>query len=425
MKITQTAQKIKVNFAMDVSVDVHKDILNCFFETEGKEYSDECSNRTSVIQKKLQAYHEVALEHGMKTLRIICEPTGEYQNKLFRTARNMGFLTCFVNAESVAKFRVVETNDNGKTDTKDPRVIRTLGQLNKTIRHRMIDRDYLTLRKLNKVLDELDEARKGIRGRISKLLVELFCDYSFEKDFLYIPSGRAIVDKFGCNPYRIVNAGYSRFSRIIKKAAPRIREATLKRLWEDALSSALNEQPEEYIEVIEIQLKQLMDDSWLHEARSEAIIERMIEILSRLRRKDPNIPQATEGVINDKHIARLLGETGPLGDFTHWRMLMRYGGLNIRMRQSGKYSGLNKITKKGRPLLRKVLQHIVFPLVRRNCLYGPYYHRKKEVDKMPGNKVMTCVARHFLKKFYGWYKSGEAFSQQRFFACETQYREAA
>ena len=425
MKITQTAQKIKVNFVMDLSVDVHKDTLNFFFETKGKEYVDECSNRTTVIQKKLKEYHEVALDHGIKTLRVICEPTGEYQNKLFRTARKMGFLTCFVNAESVAKFRVVETNDNGKTDTKDPRVIRTLGQLNKTIRHRMLDDDYLTLRKLNKVLDEVDEVKKEIRCRISKLLVEMFCDYSFKKDFLYIPSGKALMEKFGCNPYRIVTAGYRRFCALMKKGAPRIRETTLQRLWDDAESSALNEQPEVYIEVIETQLKQLMEDYWRNQDRSEAVIEKMIAILNRLRARDPNIPKAVKGVINDKHIARLLGETGPLGDFTSWRMLMRYAGLNIRMRQSGRYSGLNKITKKGRSLLRKVLQRIVFPLVRQNCLYGPYYHRKKEGDKMPGNKIITCVSRHFLRKFYGWYKSGEAFDQQRFFSCETQYRKAA
>ena len=425
MKITQTAQKIKVNFAMDVSVDVHKDILNFFFETDGKEYIDECCNRTTVIQKKLASYHKIAQEHGMKSLRIICEPTGEYQNKLFRTARKMGFLTCFVNAESVAKFRVVESNDNGKTDTKDPRVIRTLGKLNKTVTHRILDRDYLLLRKLNKVLDEVDDVKKDIRSRISRLLVELFCDYSFEKDFLYISSGTALVDKFGCNPYRIVNAGYTRFSMMMKKSAPRIREATLRRLWEDAKSSVLNEQPEEYIEVIEMQLKQLMEDYFRYDSRSEAIVARMIGILKRLRRKDPKIPKATKGVINEKHIARLLGETGPLGDFENWRMLMRYAGINIRMRQSGKYHGLNKITKKGRPLLRKVLQRIVFPLVRQSWLYGPYYHRKKEIDKMPGNKVITCVSRHFLKKFYGWYKSGESFSQQRFFSCDTQYRKAA
>jgi len=211
----------------------------------------------------------------------------------------------------------------------------------------------------------------------------------------------------------------------MKKGAPRIRETTLKRLWDDAESSALNEQPEGYIEVIETQLKQLVEDYWRNEERSEAIIEKMIGILERLRSRDPNIPKAVKGVINDKHIARLLGETGPLGDFTNWRMLMRYAGLNIRMRQSGRYSGLNKITKKGRSLLRKVLQRIVFPLVRQGWLYGPYYHRKKEIDKMPGNKIITCVSRHFLKKFYGWYKSGEAFDQQRFFSCETQYRKAA
>ncbi|MEK7762602.1 MAG: transposase [Nitrospirota bacterium] len=424
MKITQTAEKIKLNLAMDISVDVHKDVLNFFFETKGREYADECQNRTSVIEKKLKAYHEIAVEHGIKTLRIICEPTGEYQNKLFRTARRMGFLTCFVNAESVAKFRVVETNDNGKTDTKDPRVIRTLGQLNKTIKHRILDEDYLALRKLNKVLDEVDEVKKGIRCRISKLLVELFCDYSFKKDFLYTPGGMALVEKFGCNPYRIVKAGYKRFSSM-KKAAPGIRDKTLQRLWDDAQSSVLNEQPEEYIEIIEAQLNQLMEDYRRHTNRRETVIGKMIEVLNRLRERDQNIPQATEGVINDKHIARLLAETGPLSDFANWRMVMRYAGLNIRMRQSGKYSGQNKITKKGRPLLRKVVQQIVLPLVRQNWLYGTYYHRKKEIEKMPGNKAMTCVARHFLKKFYGWYKSGAAFSQQRFFACETQYRKAA
>ena len=129
----------------------------------------------------------------------------------------------------------------------------------------------------------------------------------------------------------------------------------------------------------------------------------------------------TPGVISAKNLARLLGETGPLSDFDHWRKLMRYAGLNIRMRQSGKYQGLNKISKKGRPLLRKILNQTALPLVKHGCLYGDFYHRKKEVDKMPGNKAMVVVARHFLRKFYGWYKSGEAFNEKRFFFCKAKY----
>lgn len=425
MKITQTAQKIKANFAMDVSVDVHKDTLNCFFETEDKEYYDEFSNRNSVISKKLQSYHEVATTHGIKTLRIICEPTGQYQNKLFRTARKMGFLTCFVNTESVAKFRVIETNDNGKTDIKDPRVIRTLGQLNKTIRHRHLDNEYLLLRKLNRVYDEAQDTIISLKGRINKLLVELFCDYSFKKDFLYGRSGIALFEAFQCNPYRIVRAGYKRFCKAMKKAAPTVRQESLDRLWDDAQSSVLNELPEEYIEMLCDHFKQLMHDYRQQAQRKEAVAEKMISLLKALREKDPNIPPATRGIINDRNLARLLGETGPIRDFANWRVLMRYAGLNIRMRQSGKYSGQNKITKKGRVLLRKILLNIALPLVKKGRIYGEYFHRKKEVDNMAGNKALTCVARHFLRKFYGWYRSGEAFNRERFFTCEAQYKRAA
>lgn len=179
MKITQTAQKINLNNIVDVSVDVHKDTLCFFFEIDGKEFSDTCSNRTSVIEKRLIAYYNIASEHGRKNLRVICEPTGQFQNKLMRTARRLGFFTNYVNAESVAKFRIVESNDSNKTDKKDPRVISTLGKLNKVIRFRMIGEEYLMLRKLHKIYDECDVAITSHRCRISKLLVELFCDYSF------------------------------------------------------------------------------------------------------------------------------------------------------------------------------------------------------------------------------------------------------
>jgi hypothetical protein len=44
---------------------------------------------------------------------------------------------------------------------------------------------------------------------------------------------------------------------------------------------------------------------------------------------------------------------------------------------------------------------------------------------MPGNKAMTIVARHFLRKFFGWYRSGEEFNEQRFFTCKSRYVELA
>ena len=130
-------------------------------------------------------------------------------------------------------------------------------------------------------------------------------------------------------------------------------------------------------------------------------------------------------MVSEKNLARLLAETGPVHDFSHWRKLMRYGGMNIRMRQSGKYKGKNKLSKKGRPLLRKVLMQIMLPLVRKGHLYGEIYHRKKKQENRPGTMAMAIVARQFLRKFYGWYRSGQAFDWGRFFTCESRYEKLA
>jgi transposase len=319
----------------------------------------------------------------------------------------------------------VESNDSNKTDKKDPRVIGTLGKLNKVIRFRFIGEDYLMLRKLHKIYDECDVAITSHRCRISKLLVELFCDYSFEKDFLYSNSGLALVEVYGCNPFRIVEDGYSVFCRKMKKTVPRIMPRSLERLWEDAGSSVLNEMPRGYVQVLEEYLYDRLDDYFKVLERKNRITEQMLAILEKLRQDDPLIPPPTPKVISDKNLARLLAETGPLSDFEHWRKLMRYAGLNLKTRQSGMFQGQNKISKKGRRLLRKVLHAIALPLVKKGCLYGTVYHKKKDETKMPGNKAMTIVARQLLRKLYGWYRSGEAFDEQRFFTCKTRYEKLA
>ena len=109
MRITQNIQEIKSNQVLDVSVDVHKDILNFFFCLDGKEYRDECPNRTKSIEKRLSNYHGIAEEQGLKRLRLICEPTGQYQNKLLRTARRQW--TCNLLGERGERIQVSSSRD--------------------------------------------------------------------------------------------------------------------------------------------------------------------------------------------------------------------------------------------------------------------------------------------------------------------------
>lgn len=85
----------------------------------------------------------MAQSAGYDGLRIIVEPTGIYHQKLLQIARRLGHQTALVNPESAQKFKVVESNDIGKTDAKDPRVINLLAKYGKTLFDRNIREEYL------------------------------------------------------------------------------------------------------------------------------------------------------------------------------------------------------------------------------------------------------------------------------------------
>ena len=140
---------------------------------------------------------------------------------------------------------------------------------------------------------------------------------------------------------------------------------------------------------------------------------------------DAQLPSAEPGVISKVALARLLGELGPLRDFSSWRQLLKMSGLNLCERKSGKFVGQTKISRTGRAGARAVLNQITLPLVKRDRLYGSYYHHKREVEKMPGNKAMTAVARKVLKMIWGLYQSKEKFDRTRVFTCASQFQIAA
>ena len=104
---------------------------------------------------------------------------------LFRTAKRLQLHTAYVSTESVAKMRVIETNDTGKTDIKDPNVIHTLASIGKTLRHRTLPEPYNLLRQWNKMYDSADKGVVKAKGAIHTIIKELFPDFSMKKDFIF------------------------------------------------------------------------------------------------------------------------------------------------------------------------------------------------------------------------------------------------
>jgi len=417
MKIQTIHSKINSDNKLVVAFDVGKDKLDAYCEYGQHCFQDSFANNTLKIEQKLITFSGIAESTGYDGLRIVAEPTGVYHLKLFRTARRLGHQTALVNPESVHKFKVVESNDSGKTDNKDSRVINLLAKYGKTLIDRNIRDEYLLLRQLNTMVIDEEKAYTATRCKIHRVLAELFCDYSFNNEYLYTNVGRIFMKKYHANPYRIIQRGYPAFFHRMKKAASRIRKTTLQRIWRDAQASVRHQLPADYVQILESRLNYLWEELVLRETRIAEIEDAMIGVTDELREKDPNIPLPVKGVVTAFRIAQVLAETGSLNDFESIEELMRYAGLNIRERQSGYYRGNNKISKKGRSNLRRVLGYIVLSLVKKKSLYGTVYHAKKDTG-MVGNKAMVAMMRKFLRMFYGWYKSGLPFNKNRVFTDE-------
>jgi len=294
----------------------------------------------------------------------------------------------------------------------------------KTLICRHYDETYALLRQWHALYEQADVQAVRTKCLLASQLKVLFPDYDFQKDFLYTRSGTVLVDLYGANPLRIVAESKERFCQRMKHSVPRMRRSTLDRLYSQAQSSIRNQNSARLVEIQQWRFRQLWDDCRHYQIRKEEAKQQMEVLYQELCQFDPHLLQQESGVISTFHLARIVAETGPVSDFESLRKFMRYAGLNLREKQSGTYRGKNKLSKKGRSLLRKVLSLIVLPLVKQKGLYGPYYHNKK-AHGMSGTKAMTAVMRKFLKLFYGWYKSGGHFDRDRVFACESQYQCAA
>ncbi len=121
-------------------------------------------------------------------------------------------------------------------------------------------------------------------------------------------------------------------------------------------------------------------------------------------------------------MARIVGQTGPLGDFATKRQLLRYAGMNLRERESGTYKGQTRLSKKGRPMLRKVLGQAVFPVLKGDRLLGARYAERRE--RMVEQKARVAAMRKLLAVVWGAHRSRDPFDPVRVHVCPSQYGRA-
>ena len=205
---------------------------------------------------------------------------------------------------------------------------------------------------------------------------------------------------------------------------PGVKTVTGERLVTAAEASVRSAPPQAVADVLSQRLAVLVAELEMHEAHAEAL-RAQIETLGDQLKADGSLPPIDEAVsgLTLFNLARLIGQTGPLGDFRSKRQLLRYAGMNLRERESGTYKGQTRLSKKGRPMLRKVLGQAVFPILRGDRLFGERY--AEQCKRMKPTQAMVAAMRKLLTVVWGAHRSAAAFDPAHVHRCASQFALAA
>lgn len=369
--------------------------------------TDGITNTLQSIQKKVDQYMGTECE-----LRVICESTGVYHRALLNLAGQLGMRTNLVSGEAVAHSRKMIQNDGNKTDLADTKAILNVARVGKLIRHRTLESGWGELRELHRIVMVTEEKIRGIKNELHAELKSLFPDLKLCKEVIWGPTGTALFEAFGGNPKAIVKAGRDAFDKAMKERSKNTNRATLDKIWNAANHSVKHARRLKLADVMEQQVRFQFDLLQRLLQQKHSIEASMMSIYDELQEAHPELPSETKGVFTKRLLARLFAEIGPPSDFSSWRQLMRYAGLNLLERQSGKYRGKTKISRRGRARIRDILNRMALPMTKKIGLFGDYYHAKKN-NGVPGSKAMVAVMRKLLKMIWGLCQAQQEFDEDR------------
>jgi len=106
-------------------------------------------------------------------------------------------------------------------------------------------------------------------------------------------------------------------------------------------------------------------------------------------------------------VATVLGETGDLRQYGSAEALIKLAGLNLYSLSSGTFQGRTRISKRGRPLLRRILFLAALRMSKQGQPLAVFHDRLSE--RLAGPQVGVAGCRKLLRLIYAIARDGVSY----------------
>lgn len=373
---------------IDIAKDSHEGYYRCPDGTDIKPFS--FSNDSEGFEKFWSIIYGAQKMHKLDAIVVGLEPTGIYSIPLVHFLRKKPVRLVQVNPMHSKRMRDISGNSPNKTDKKDPKVIVDVLSLGHYLTIVIPEGSAAELRSLTHARERAVARRTVLLNQIRSLVFFIFPEFckvmpNFKsKSVNYLLTHHPL-------PRNIRELGLDSLTRLLWKVSHgKLKPERAVALYESATTSVGVEEGEEAI-VMEI-------------SHLLSIIEHLNRFIDDVEKKLSyhlkQIPYS-HCILSIRGIREITaaGLIGEAGDFRQYRMIAeitKFAGLDLYERSSGRHKGKRRISKRGRPLMRKLLYHAALNMIRKGGLFREQYERyvTRGMIKM---KAVVAIARKLLR----------------------------
>lgn len=373
---------------VDGGKDTHYGYYRCPDGTECKAF--DFWNNGRGFQEFWERISLAARMYGLEEIIVGFESTGPYMEPLAQFLRSKkGVRLVQVNPMHTKRLKELPGNSPLKTDRKDPKVIADIIELGHALTVVIPEGPAAELRRLTQARERTIESRTRLFNQLQSLLVITFPEFLQVMKDVKTASAQHLLRHYP-KPQDIVALGESSLAALLRKVSRgKLREDRARALFEAANESVGVREGRSSM-LLEIGL--MLDTIVIYDRFIEGLETEMLRHLEQIPYSRLVLSLKGVGPVT---AAGLIGEVGDFTKFGTISEVLKLAGLDLYEVSSGKHKGKLRISKRGRPFMRKLLYLAALSTVRKGGVMHEWYQRA--IDRgMIRPKALVAVGRKLL-----------------------------
>lgn len=373
---------------VDGGKEKHYGYFRCPDGIEGKSLPFENNGRG--FQEFLERITSAARTHGLEDIIVGFESTGPYMEPLTQFLKSKrGVRLVQVNPMHTKRLKELSGNSPLKTDRKDPKVIADIIELGHALTVVIPEGPAAELRRLTQGRERTITSRTRLFNQLQCLLASFFPEFLQVMNDVTTASAQHLL-KHHPTPQDIAKLGEHALTTLLRKVSRgKLKEDRARALFEASSASVgIRDGRDSMLLEIRLILETIVSyDRFIEDSEAEMV--RQLEQIPYSR-----VILSLKG-IGPVTAAGLIGEVGDFTKFGTISEVMKLAGLDLYEVSSGKHRGKLRISKRGRPLMRKLLYLAALSAVRKGGVMHEWYQRALSRG-MKKTKALVAVSRKLL-----------------------------